>query len=84
MFEGLNENENAYEDGILVSYSLNVDGILDISAQERVTGKQISGRIEDALGARTDDTVVRLGPGTAQSKRLGTRTSSCWKRPRPR
>ena len=54
-FDGLNEDENAYEDGIVVSYSLNVDGILDISARERVTGKQISGRIEDALAARPDD-----------------------------
>ncbi len=59
-FDGLNKNENAYEDGIVVSYSLNVDGILDISARERVTGKQISGRIEDALAARPDDNVLEL------------------------
>lgn len=62
-FDGLNENENAYEDGIVVSYSLNVDGILDISARERGTGKQISGRIEDALAARPDDNALELDLG---------------------
>lgn len=57
-FEGLNENENAFDDGILVTYALNVDGILDVSAQERVTGKHISGRIEEALAARPDNKVA--------------------------
>ncbi len=74
-FDGLNKNENAYEDGIVVSYSLNVDGILDISARERVTGKQISGRIEDALAARPDDNVLELdledGPDQATADVAG-------------
>ncbi len=68
-FDGLNKDENAYEDGIVVTYSLNVDGILDISARERVTGKQISGRIEDALAARPDDDPLELelGDGADQA-----------------
>lgn len=63
LFEGLNKNENAFDDGVVITYSLNVDGILDISARERVTGKQISGRIEDALAARTDNNVVDFRAG---------------------
>ena len=63
-FEGLNKNENAFDDGVVVTYSLNVDGILDISAKERVTGKKVSGRIEDALASRTDDQVADLMPGS--------------------
>ena len=62
-FEGVNKNENAFGEGIVVTYSLNVDGILDISARERVTGKQISGTIEDALASRTDDSVAETMPG---------------------
>ncbi len=61
VFEGLNENENAYDDGIEVTYSLDIDGILDISARERITGRQITGRIQDALGARPDDGIVEAG-----------------------
>ena len=63
-FEGLNKDENAFDDGVVVTYSLNVDGILDISARERVTGKKVSGRIEDALASRTDDEVADLMPGS--------------------
>ncbi len=63
MFEGLNKNENAFDDGVVITYSLNVDGILEISAQERGSGKQISGRIEDALAARTDNQVADVMQG---------------------
>ncbi len=51
---GLNQDSNAFEDGILLRYKLNLDGILEFSARERVTGRAISGRIEDVLAARPD------------------------------
>ncbi len=51
-FEGLNKDRNAYEDGMVFAYSLNVDGILEFTAKERVTGRQITGKVEDVLGAR--------------------------------
>ncbi len=54
MFEGLNENSNAFDDGIVCTFSLGVDGILDVHARERGTGRDITGRIEDALAARSD------------------------------
>ena len=55
LFEGLNENAAAYEEGMVFTLSLGVDGILDVTARERVTGREITGRIEDALGARSED-----------------------------
>lgn len=51
-FQGLNKNSNAYNEGIVFTYSLNIDGILEFSARERKTGKEVSGKIEDALGVR--------------------------------
>lgn len=65
MFDGLNKNRNAYRDGIVFTYALNVDGILEFSARERVTGKEISGKVEDALAARpTDGEVTPVGQST--------------------
>lgn len=54
VFDGLNQYSNAFDEGIVCTFSLGVDGILDVHARERVTGKDISGRIEDALAARSD------------------------------
>lgn len=51
MFEGLNKNRNAFDDGIIFSYTLNADGILELSAKERVTGNQMTGTVDDVLGA---------------------------------
>ena len=53
-FEGLNKDRHAYDDGIVFTYSLNVDGILEFSARERGTGKEITGKVADALGAQHD------------------------------
>ncbi len=51
---GLNETSEAYEGGILFTYALNLDGILEIKAVERATGREITGRIENAM-ARPDE-----------------------------
>lgn len=62
-FEGLNKDFNAFREGIVFTYTLNVDGILEFTTRERVTGKEIKGRVEDALAARpTSDDVQLLGP----------------------
>ena len=53
-FEGLNKDRHAYDDGIVFTYSLDVDGILEFSARERGTGKEITGKVEDALAAQHD------------------------------
>ena len=51
LFEGLNKNRNAYDDGILFSYTLNADGILELTAKERVTGNEMTAQVDDVLGA---------------------------------
>ncbi len=51
-FEGLNKNYNAFYDGVLFTYTLNLDGILEFTCRERGTGREITGRVEDALAAR--------------------------------
>ncbi len=50
---GLNKTPEAYEGGILFTYALNLDGILEVKAVERATGREITGRIENAM-ARPD------------------------------
>ena len=74
LLEGLNRESNAYSDGVIVTYALNVDGILEISARERGTGKQISGRIEDALAARPDSDVVELPAGGGAERQADVHT----------
>ena len=59
-FDGLNKNYNAFRQGIVFTYTLNVDGILEFSALERVTGQQIRGRVEDALAARPDTDAIQM------------------------
>lgn len=51
LFEGLNKDRNAYDDGILFSYTLNADGILELTAKERVTGNEMTAQVDDVLGA---------------------------------
>ena len=51
LFEGLNKNRNAYDDGIVFSYTLNADGILELAAKERVTGNEMTAQVDDVLGA---------------------------------
>ena len=55
MFTGLNERPGAQEQGILFTYSLNLDGLLAIHALERATGKEIRGVIENAIGRSTEE-----------------------------
>lgn len=61
-FEGLNKNYNAFYDGVLFTYTLNLDGILEFTCRERVTGREITGRVEDALAARPGGAEDPLGP----------------------
>lgn len=51
LFDGLNKNRNAYDDGIIFSYTLNADGILELTAKERVTGNEMTAQVDDVLGA---------------------------------
>lgn len=51
LFDGLNKNRNAYDDGIIFQYTLNADGILELTAKERVTGTEMTAQVDDVLGA---------------------------------
>ncbi|MFQ5740099.1 MAG: Hsp70 family protein [Acidobacteriota bacterium] len=53
LFKGLNEIPEAHDRGILVTYRLNLDGILEVQALERASGKAIRAVVEDALARAT-------------------------------
>ena len=55
LFEGLNEDPDASDQGILLTYSLNLDGILQVHALERSSGREIRGVVEDAVGRSTPE-----------------------------
>ena len=54
-FTGLNQQTNAQGQGILFTYNLNLDGILEVHAVERATGREIRGVIENATGRSTEE-----------------------------
>ena len=55
LFTGLNQQAGAQQQGILFTYSLNLDGILEVHAVERATGTEIRGVIENAMGRSTEE-----------------------------
>jgi len=55
LFEGLNEEPDAAGQGVLLTYRLNLDGILEVHAVERASGREIRGVVEDAVGRSTPD-----------------------------
>ena len=50
LFGGLNQREGARDRGLLVTYSLDLDGLLHVHARERATGREIRGVVENAIG----------------------------------
>ena len=55
LFSGLNRRRGAYEQGLLFTCSLDLDGLLQVHARERATGREIRGVVENALGRSTDE-----------------------------
>ena len=49
-FSGLNRQREAYDQGLLFTYHLDLDGLLKVHAVERATGREIHGVVENALG----------------------------------
>ena len=68
MFGGLNEHEDAHEQGLLVTYRLDLDGLLHVHARERATGRELRGVVENAIGRSSDEVL-----GTARE-----RVSALW------
>ena len=50
LFGGLNQREGARDRGLLVTYNLDLDGLLHVHARERATGREIRGVVENAIG----------------------------------
>ena len=55
LFEGLNSQRGAHDRGLLFTYHLDLDGILNVHAVERATGREIRGVIEQAIGRSTEE-----------------------------
>ena len=57
-FSGLNREEDAYDQGLLFTYHLDLDGLLRVHAVERATGREIHGVVENAMGRSTEEAVA--------------------------
>ena len=55
LFEGLNQEQGARDHGIVMTYDLDLDGMLNVHAVERATGREIRGVIERAIGGSTEE-----------------------------
>ena len=55
LFGDLNQQKGAQEQGILFTYSLDLDGLLKVHAVERATGREIRGVVNNALGHSTEE-----------------------------
>ena len=55
LFTGLNRRQGAHAQGILFTYSLDLDGLLHVHARERATGREIRGVVENAIGRSSDE-----------------------------
>ena len=52
-FSNLDRSARAREGGVVFTFSLDQDGVLEVEALERASGKRISGRIDNVLGRKT-------------------------------
>ena len=55
LFSGLNRRQGAHAQGLLCTYSLDLDGLLHVHARERATGREIRGVVENAIGRSSDE-----------------------------
>ena len=55
LLSGLNRQEGAQEQGVLVTYHLDLDGLLHVHGVERATGREIRGVVENAMGRSTEE-----------------------------
>ena len=55
LFSGLNRQAGAREQGLLFTYSLDLDGLLHVHGRERATGRELRGVVENAIGRSTDE-----------------------------
>ena len=54
-FAGLDTRQAATEAGLVITYALDHDGVLDVEALERATGRRLKARIDNVLGRKDAD-----------------------------
>ena len=54
-FSGLNRRRDAHAQGLLFTYTLDLDGLLHVHARERATGREVRGVVENALGRSSEE-----------------------------
>ncbi len=57
-FTGLNQQREAYEQGLLFSYHLDLDGLLKVHAVERATGRELRGVVENAMERASEEALA--------------------------
>ena len=57
-FSGLNRQRDAYDQGLLFTYHLDLDGLLKVHAVERATGREIHGVVENAMERFTEEALA--------------------------
>ena len=55
LFSGLNREREAHSQGLLFTYSLDLDGLLHVHALERATGREVRVVVENAIGRSTGE-----------------------------
>ena len=67
VLDGLNEEREHRDQGIILTFDLDMDGLLKVHAVERASGNEISGEITDATG-RIDEEQLALSASLVSSK----------------
>ena len=57
-FNGLNRERGTYDQGLLFTYHLDLDGLLKVHAVERATGREIQGAVENAMGRSSEEALA--------------------------
>ena len=57
-FTGLNRRQGAFEQGLLFSFHLDLDGLLKVHAVERATGRELRAVVENVLERSTEENLA--------------------------
>ena len=58
LISGLNQQPEAFDQGLLFTYHLDLDGLLKVHAVERATDREIRGVVENAMGRSTEEDLI--------------------------
>ena len=85
LFKDLNRRQGAHAQGLLFTYSLDLDGLLHVHARERATGREIRGVVENAIGRSSDEALgaarERVGGAVGRGGTRRTQRKPTMRRP---